>query len=569
MDSEEEGTAQKPASQQGAPLDSIAAERLVTLRLLLAEAKDRSHDSSVAGRHVAILMLQNVCEQAMIVGLADLGQSHTERDSFDDLYSRLAGVVTDQLWKRSNNWSLVRQMNHARNGSHHHGTIPDHGQLIDWSTAAERFVRSIVQVIFDRELLDVVLSDLIDNEELRGRLAVAEKSLSDDDPVASIQSSMSALAAARQIWRGQRKPFTPPLPWTDVNQLIPQQFMNALSDLDDADEVRPFAADMGTYAWVREVRDHAARAGSWSGAPVSAHDAQRVLSFVFRWVLSWQTFSSTFDIGRSMRLRAVPPPRVSDTPERGARLLDDDVTVHRAIVNHAEGPIANSSVELYIVDAPTVGFQGWLRDLNSELRARELSARVDPSGVVHLQVTADTDADSMVSRVRAAMTAAEMCRAARVGAVADWPESHVGADGLYRVTLLSLSVSGCSVFDEVELMPASALSADSEPPGFVVTARLTHEMMELVPPSYLYQRLAGSRLTHRSVGALNDAEPAITIPDSVKPEEAAEVIAAIITETISVQIQEKDSQRQWAEERTATERKFAQALRRDSAESAH
>lgn len=53
-------------------LDPFEAQRLVVLRLLALEANQRVLDVSNAGRHIAALMLQNVAEQAIIVGLEKL-----------------------------------------------------------------------------------------------------------------------------------------------------------------------------------------------------------------------------------------------------------------------------------------------------------------------------------------------------------------------------------------------------------------------------------------------------------------------------------------------------------------
>lgn len=314
-----------PEGTAGIPrrLAPAEAEAIVAVRGLLDEALSRVADSTVVGRRVAAVLMDGAAEAAMATGLARFNESPTERDKFDDLRRRLtehlraAGRLNPT--EGFDGWADVRRLRLVRNNAQHHQIAPDHQTLVAWSAGVRRFVGHVIAAAFEVELITVSAASAIEHDELRVRFVEAEEARAQGDTRAAVNLLRRVFGDAQRLWDQQRRAAIG-LSSPGHDELgLSDAITRATRHLEDTLTTAPFALDLGEYFWwQRLLRD-----ADDERVVITAADAARAVTFVFTWVVRWESFSARY-LSRE-RVPGEPPedPPPSRRPD-GAAELDPD-----------------------------------------------------------------------------------------------------------------------------------------------------------------------------------------------------------------------------------------------------
>lgn len=369
------------AAGNHAPQQRLApaeAEAIVAIRGLLDEAVSRSSDSTVVGRRVAAVLMDGAAEAAMAAGLSKCNDSPKDRDGLDELRRRLVEHLrtAGRLGSTENfdGWADVRRLRMARNGAQHHQIPPDHQTLVGWSGGVRRFVAHVVAAAFDAEISSVSAGSSIAHDELRARFMQAERAQAQGEPREAVEHLQQVLNAALRLWNEQRK-VAASLPWLSLHDElgVAKRIEAATRHLDETLTIAPFALDLGEYFWwrglVRDARDQR--------VVITANDAARALTFVFTWVIRWESFSARY-LSRE-RLRGefpdVPPP--SRRPDGAAELdADREPTVKVRFTHEYPGGPPREEWVLRVpyrlgLPEPTERYSSYDHHLDQELWRRE------------------------------------------------------------------------------------------------------------------------------------------------------------------------------------------------------
>jgi hypothetical protein len=338
-------------------LDPITCERLIELRALLDKAKAQSGDRSVVGRHAAVILLDGACEYAIGLAGDELGVKSKE---FHNLVHLLRKNL-DARWQ-GEGMKGVLDLHAMRTSAQHHGVRADPAELPRWAADSERFVHSLVATVFGVDLVTLTLASMIADNAIKTLLAQAEQHLLVGDPAAALAALLRAFEQARRQWAGQRREAEGhrPSPPMGSHDLTAKDVRKTLALMESYAEVSPFAADLGEYVWLRSLE-----ASTSSGPPPTLEEAQRAFSFIFGWILRWESFNSQYVSNRTGRwLRALRPPRIGE-PGDPPTIIEASVEVER---RHGvpDGFVLVATLQL--ANAPDEGFDQWLDDLRGELR---------------------------------------------------------------------------------------------------------------------------------------------------------------------------------------------------------
>lgn len=290
-------------------LDPGVAEALITLRGLLEEAVTRTGDPTPIGRRVAVVLLDGAVETAIATCLAQFNDAPRERDDLTALHSRLvdhlraAGRLATMGGIES--WPEVRRLRRARNAAQHHQIPPDHATMIAWSGTAQRFIESAVNLTFQLSLSDVLLAGAIDDPDLGAWFKEAETELARGRHLETVRALRRAFSAARQKWEVEQRDALQSHAST-LQSLNPVSGPDpTLRRIEDQITVAPFVLDLGEYVWWQSIVRHL---DLDPPPPISPDEARRAATFVFVWILRWQTFSARYTRNRlALRPKVVPP----------------------------------------------------------------------------------------------------------------------------------------------------------------------------------------------------------------------------------------------------------------------
>ncbi len=446
-------------------IDATTRERLQDLRLLLEEAQRRAADSTRLGRHAALILLDGSVEFALLLAAAELGEPPKTR------FPEQVRVVTEALGSGVTLEGLkgIGELHGMRNEAQHRGTRADGAQLPRWSTDAERFIGSVVAAVFRLNLRDVLVADAISDADLRQLLSEAETALA-DDPLAAFDGVVAAFNGARCRWRAQREQamgYDVPLPAHRLGDLTTDYVRKSLEALDDANEVFPFAPDLGEYFWLRVVRKNRNSTGN-----VSREEARRAFAFVLNWILRWEAFAARYTqrVYAEWQRAGPPPPRTGAenptplvltvlTELEEERLGDGDPSV-TVVVQLADLPDENG---LWIrcmrlafkEEAARAGEKGL--DLYSHVLSATAELRVfrvplaPPDGGQHL-----------LDAVGSALVAANRCYDDVVARRAAWEAAEERLLAPYRRVFSSLTLAGEALFGAARAEPVETFDGSSE-----------------------------------------------------------------------------------------------------------
>lgn len=288
----------------------------------------------------------------MAVGLARFNDAPTERDKFDELRRRLTEHLREAgrlgASEGLDGWADIRRLRLVRNNAQHHQIPPDHQTLVSWSGGVRRFVAHVVAAAYQVELATVSVASAIEHDELGGLFAEAEAAQARGETRTVVGLLESVFGQARRLWDSQRRAaigesWSPSL----RDELgLSKSISEATRHLNETLTVAPFALDLGEYFWwqklLRDTRnDHIV---------ITAADAARAVTFVFTWIIRWESFSARY-LGRD-RLPSDPSekPPPSRRPD-GAAELDTDREPTVEVGLRREGPFG-PAVETWVFRVP-------------------------------------------------------------------------------------------------------------------------------------------------------------------------------------------------------------------------
>ena len=328
--------------------------RLLRLKRFLRDAIEGASNRSEVGLHRTVVALDGVCEQAAGLALGHAGDGPGERDTLDDLVSKVAEALGER-WRRQG-WTEVRKLHKVRNLAQHHGVTPNEASIGTWARETDKFVRTLVAAAFGVDLDNVLYSEAVQDEALRSVLVEAERALANGDSNRAFRLAWDAMNAARRLAGGPGKvdrPFAADPIKRDLLKLQ-EPGLRAQDLLNEFADVARFAPDMAEWQWLRDD----ARLVDSDVHVFSAEHAQRALSFVQEWVLRWDEFSARFAGGPTLktapRTASGGPPRVIDVRLREWRIGDGS---------------QRYSVELQLADLPD-DERPWSDRFNKNLNSR-------------------------------------------------------------------------------------------------------------------------------------------------------------------------------------------------------
>ena len=375
---------------------------LVRLRLLTEDARRRADDTSEAGRHLALIALDGACEYALWLASRELGVRPTERASVPSLYK----AVGDVLPKASlRGWAGVNQMHQARNLAQHAGVAPDVTQMHNWSVATITLIDTLCTAAFGVALADILLSNAVQDQELRTRLRWSEEALA-SDPAQSLTLALDALDEARKRWRAQRAEVLFPAPQAvDPDEEIAPP-PPPTQEVDEFLEIQPFASDIGEYTWLRRARIELEQTG-W--IPSEA-EARKALIFVTGWIVRWEIFDHGYPADRwDAHREAIEPPHTGD----GAtiEILGGQVE----LLPDLPGQPGRYRIVVQLANVPGRGRTAWENALNDAFSESAREAGIGPAmttvdwylnGMLLVHVKPDAGPDAVADVIEKAVALA-------------------------------------------------------------------------------------------------------------------------------------------------------------------
>lgn len=277
-------------------LDPAEADQLVSLRLMLEQAQAAAKASNRLERVTATVLLDAVVER--VTHLVAVTRSLTVRPTtkLEDLVAQVRESLGDS-W-RPNVLPTIRQLHRARNSAQHEALPPDAESVPSWAAATTSYVSSLVQAQWQRDIQRVVVTDAIEDPELRLPLEKATAHLAEGDYHASITAAVDSLSIAHQKWldlhRRARSALSKPF-HTDVIDRKSFEYLERRVDAISG-EVRAltFSSDGAEWLWLQETKN----------LPADALDrdaAVRAIAFCYWWIVRFETAARDWVPDREMR----------------------------------------------------------------------------------------------------------------------------------------------------------------------------------------------------------------------------------------------------------------------------
>lgn len=338
-------------------LTAHEVEQLVALRLSLQDALSRAKGATKYRRGTAIVALDATVERASSIVAVTRGLLIPPKGTLEDLISRLIESFGSS-WKPAV-LPDIRHLRRARNASQHEGLEPDREQVPLWASAANVYVSGLIETQFGVDILSVVLSDAIRDPHLRHRIREAEIAWAAGEHGSCVDRAKEAYREASMRWtrlRGSRRPAFAPI----GSELIDKKsydFVNGrIDNVQSVLDAAAFSQDLAEAEWftlaIAEQSD-----------VLDADDAERVLSFVFEWIVEYERAAASWTPNRRHRAAVA---RRKVRPGDGPARIDKCVSV-----DFSHG---NIRAIFRIADVPVEAeYPAWVRTL------RELLPRTDPT----------------------------------------------------------------------------------------------------------------------------------------------------------------------------------------------
>jgi hypothetical protein len=128
-------------------------------------------------------------------------RGHDPPREFPDALEKVLKGLGDQ---RPDGWNGARELHRTRNLVQHESVLPDADQVALWSSETERFVRSLIAMVFNEDLSAVTSASSVENESIRELLIRAIEHVDADRPTEAFEDAWKAMEEARALWRQLR-----------------------------------------------------------------------------------------------------------------------------------------------------------------------------------------------------------------------------------------------------------------------------------------------------------------------------------------------------------------------------
>ncbi|MEO3810717.1 hypothetical protein ABGB17_17085 [Sphaerisporangium sp. B11E5] len=270
---------------------------MLDLRLLLERALKASKLTSHADKHLAVVLLDGACERA--AGIAAKERSLKVEIEFEKTLNRVVQQFRTEGWTFQGVGSLL-DLHRARNSAQHHGIRVNSGQFSSWCALGERFVRSLVNHLYGVDVYAIWRADAISDTSISGCFRQAEAALHAGDNQEAIHLARTAFEEATGHWKRQRRHLTRHIasftPNSDREVLGPlwDDIEKRLADIDEHAALSLFVDDAGEALWVTSLLREA-------DTPYTRDEAERMLDFIFWWIVRWEGFSQTLVVDREQQ----------------------------------------------------------------------------------------------------------------------------------------------------------------------------------------------------------------------------------------------------------------------------
>ena len=332
-------------------------EQLVALRLSLEDALSRAKGATKYRRGTAIVALDATVERASSIVAVTRSLSIPANGKLEDLISRLRESLGSS-WKPAV-LPDIRHLRRARNASQHEGLEPDREQVPVWASAAKVYVSTLIEAQFAVDILRVVLSDAIRDPDLRQFIRKAETARAAGEPGACVNIAKEAYREVSMKWtklHGSRRPAFAPMSSELIDKKSHEFVNRRIDNVQSVLDAAAFSQDLAETEWfilaIAEQSD-----------VLDSDDAERVLSFVFEWIVEYERAAASWTPNRRHRAAlARRKVRSGDGPAR----IDKCVSV-----DFSHG---NICATFRLADVPAEAeYPTWARTLG------ELLPRTDPT----------------------------------------------------------------------------------------------------------------------------------------------------------------------------------------------
>lgn len=202
--------------------------QLVLVRQLAAEADRYVDQRTPFSAGVAISLMQDACELTLKAIVKERGIHVREPSQFEDVLKALGDVKEGQTHPALPMRTKLFELNRARVGFKHHGTVPSVETGEKLTRYGNSFLTQAVPAYFGIEFDSLSLADLIRAEKVRQHVKSAEEALREGDGATALIDAARAVNATA----GALKKL---LPKADPNL---QRLGDAFTDRHEAEAIR-------------------------------------------------------------------------------------------------------------------------------------------------------------------------------------------------------------------------------------------------------------------------------------------------------------------------------------------
>jgi hypothetical protein len=154
--------------------DKAVAKRLAFIRFLFNRAVEESKKSE-PWCSICLLTFHDAIELFFVLSCEHLGVTGAkERTPFDDYWNLIAGGLKE---KRLSQEASIKRLNKGRIAMKHQGILPLKSDVENYRVNATNFLEENTRIVFNTEIEDVSLTELVQYENAKEYLKEAERAL--------------------------------------------------------------------------------------------------------------------------------------------------------------------------------------------------------------------------------------------------------------------------------------------------------------------------------------------------------------------------------------------------------
>ncbi|WP_163571203.1 hypothetical protein [Fodinicola feengrottensis] len=389
-------------------LDPGDAKALVELRAMLRHAQQSARTTARVGQLTALILLDAVNERITHMAAQSLqGIEIKSKDGIETIYSRVKGKLATSM-PANNGWAEVWKLHRARNIAQHEGIGPDPIRMSGWMIATERYVSSMVRVVFQVNIENVHLAEAVADPEMAAHLHAAEDFLEQGESGSAVEEVWRAFTPAYRKWINYfgdthaKRPFR----LQAAGQLELDEMIVAARN---AAAAQAFAMEPAEYTWFAALQ-------KTPSFMIGLDDARQALVFAFWWIVRWEAVAAMMVSPGLRRQRWMENEHSSRTREADGPAYLDEVEVRPISVGQGQ---TSFQVSFSLVNLPPLNlrfFQDWSLAVNDGLAALAIPGCTKWSAAswnINAEVTSGVDVEALVAAVEQVLIDADAV-AARV-----------------------------------------------------------------------------------------------------------------------------------------------------------